>query len=303
MPVDNQQTDTPRLRTAERHKILGHYLVNVTLHALLGFAHLFPYKYRIPLMGWLVSRIVAPLAGYDKRVRDNLQMVCPDLTKDVVQDLIHTVLDNSGRTLMEITSGSEFIERARNAPVLGQGLEDLKKATAQGKPVILVGAHFGNYDAARAKLIAMGYEIGALYRPLRNPFFNKHYVSSICQIGQPLFKQDRRGITQMIKYLRKGGILAALMDLNTVDGVYMDFFQKPARTSLSMAKLALKFDAVMIPVLGRRAENGLDFEILMLPEIPHSDPVTMMQNFNQMLETHVRQDMAQWFWIHRRWKP
>lgn len=302
MPVDNQQTDASLLIVSEQRKTFGHYLVNALLRMLLGFARLFPYKYRIPLMGWIVSRIVAPLAGYDTRVRDNLQMVCPDLTKDIVQDLVRAVLDNSGRTLMEITSGSEFIERARNAPVLGEGLEALKKATAEGKPVILVGAHFGNYDAARAKLIAMGYEIGALYRPLRNPFFNKHYVSSISQIGQPLFKQNRRGITRMVKYLRKGGILAVLMDLNSVDGVYIDFFQNPARTSLSMAKLALKFDAVVIPVLGRRAENGLDFEILMLPEIPHSDPVTMMQNFNHMLEAHVRQNMEQWFWVHRRWK-
>ena len=74
-------------------------------------------------------------------------------------------------------------------------------------------------------------------------------------------------------------------------------------TSIVPAELALKYDAVMIPVYAIRQPNGLDFEIVMHDPIPHSDAETMTPAINDGLEGLVRQHMDQWFWIHRRWKP
>ncbi len=59
----------------------------------------------------------------------------------------------------------------------------------------------------------------------------------------------------------------------------------------------------MIPVNSIRRPNDLDFEIMMPEPVPHSDPVTMTQGVNDGLEALVREHMAQWLWIHRRWNP
>ena len=74
-------------------------------------------------------------------------------------------------------------------------------------------------------------------------------------------------------------------------------------TSTVPAELALKHNAIMLPVYAIRQENGLDFEIVMHPPIPHTDAKTMTQDLNDGLEALVREHMGQWFWIHRRWKP
>ena len=178
-----------------------------------------------------------------------------------------------------------------------------QQARAKGRRVILVTAHFGNYDVVRAHLIARGFTIGALYRKMSNPYFNRHYVRNLQSIGTPVFEQGRRGTMEMVRYLRDGGTLGILTDVHVHGGADLMFFGHPAVTSTVTAELALKYNAILIPIYAIRQPDGFDFEITVQQPITHSDPETMTQDVNDGLEALVRQHMDQWFWIHRRWKP
>jgi len=279
----------------------GYFASNLVLRGVIGLFRALPYRWRVPAMGWLVSR-VAPLLGVTRRIRTNLELARPDLSEEDIRRLCRAVPDNAGRTLIELYSGAAFLDRARAAPIQGPGLADLEAARAAGRPVVLITGHFGNYDAARAKLIARGHAMGALYRRMANPYFNTHYVRTISSIGEPMFEQGRRGMTQLVRHLKQGGIIAIVGDLHAHDGIDLDFFDTPALTSTVPADLALKYDAALIPVYAVRQPNGLDFKIVMPGEIPHGDPVEMTQQVNDGLEALVRDHMEQWFWIHRRWK-
>ncbi|WP_278922376.1 lysophospholipid acyltransferase family protein [Pseudophaeobacter profundi] len=275
---------------------------NLALRGILGMAGLVPYRWRIPLIGKLVSAL-GPVVGFDRRVRENLALTCPELDEPEVARLCREVGDNAGRMITELYAGGPFITRATAAPITGPGLEALEAARAAGRPVILVTGHFGNYDAARAGLIARGFSMGALYRRMANPYFNAHYVRAMERVGTPMFEQGKRGMVEMVRHLKKGGIIAIVADLHVHGGELIDFFGKPAVTSTVPAELALKYGAALIPVYAVRQENGLDFEIILNPEIAPSDPVTMTKTICDDLESLVRRHMGQWFWIHRRWKP
>lgn len=291
--------DPSKLSFAKRARYYG---ANLFLRGVIGLIGLVPYHWRVPAMGWLVSRL-APLARFDKRVRDNLKIACPDLPDADINHLCQAVPDNAGRTLIELYAGKPFLDRARAAPITGPGLAALEKARAENRPVILMTGHFGNYDVARANLIARGHKMGALYRRMANPYFNAHYLRAISNIGNPLFEQGRRGMMEMVRHLKQGGIIAIVGDLHVHGGKELTFFGQPAVTAIVPAELALRYDAAIIPVYAIRQPNGLDFEIVMLDPIPHSDPLTMTQAVNDGLEALVREHMEQWFWIHRRWKP
>lgn len=291
--------DPSTLSRAERAE---YFASNLALRGLIGAIRLIPYRWRVPAMGWLVSRL-SPLAGWSKRIRDNLKLARPDLPEAEIRRLCRAVPDNAGRTLIELYSGAPFVERARRAPIKGPGLPALEAARAKGRPVVLITGHFGNYDVARANLIARGHQMGSLYRRMANPYFNTHYVRTITAIGEPMFEQGRRGMMEMVRHLKNGGIIAIVGDLHAHGGLELDFFGEPAVTSIVPAELALKYDAELIPIYAIRKPNGLDFEIVMQAPIPHSDPVTMTQAVNDGLERLVRDHMDQWFWIHRRWKP
>ena len=289
-------------KTLSSAKRLGFFCTNLVLRGLIATATLVPYRWRVPAMGWLVTRLSRRL-GYEKRIRRNLAIARPDLGEKDIQAICRAVPDNAGRTLIELYSGAAFLQRAHAAEITGPGLQALERARANGQPVILMAAHFGNYDAARAGLIARGHTLGALYRRMANPYFNAHYVRTISSIGEPLFEQGRRGMTQMVRHLKSGGIIAIVGDLHAFGGRELTFFGQPAVTAIAPAELALKFNAVVIPIYSIRLDNGLDFQTIMQAPIPHSDPETMTQAINDGLEQLVREHMGQWFWIHRRWKP
>lgn len=287
---------------AKSKRTSGDYVVNTIGYGLIRLALALPYRWRVPFMGWVMGRFVAPLAGYDKRVRANLAHVFPDLPEAEIRRLMRSVPDNFGRSLIEIYSGDEFKARVRDIPFSGDGVAALRAARDQGRPVILVTGHFGNYDAPRAALIANGYRVGGLYNPMSNGFFNDHYVAAISGLGKPVFERGRRGLAEMVKFLKSGGMVGMVADHYMRHGLPLDFIGKPALTAISAAEMALKYDALVVPIYGIRQPDGLSFDIRVEAPIPHGDPVKMTQALNDSLSKLVRRHMEQWFWIHRRWK-
>lgn len=282
---------------------LHDWSVNLVLKALLGTAMLLPYPQRVWFIGMLTRRVVAPIARYHKRSRANLAMIFPQMPPAERQRIAQAAADNAGRTLIEIFSGKRFIEQVKDSPVSGPGIEAIKAARANGQPVILLSGHLGNYDVPRAIFAAQGENVGGLYKPLANAAFNESYVAAITEVNSPVFERGRRGLAQMLSFLKRGGMLGVLFDQRMAQGEPIDFLGKPALTALSAAEMALKYGALLVPVYGIRQPNGISFHFETEEPIPHTDAKTMMQAASDSLATRIRANPEQYFWIHRRWKP
>jgi KDO2-lipid IV(A) lauroyltransferase len=262
-----------------------------------------PRRVRAPVFGWLVGRVVAPIAGFNHRIRANLDFIELGLSESEVRRLCRAVNDNFARTLIENYATDDLLETGRQTELTGPGIAAMEEARASGQAIILVTGHFGNYEVPRAALISRGWTVGGLYRPMNNPFFNAHYAQTMHRLGGPVFPRGRRGTAGFVKHLRSGGAGVLLIDQYFRRGAVLEFFGKPAPTALSAAELALKYDALMVPFYGIRQPDGRSFEAVFEAPIRHSDPATMTQAFNDSLEARVREHMGQWFWVHRRWKP
>jgi KDO2-lipid IV(A) lauroyltransferase len=281
---------------------IGHYLTNAVIVGLVRFALMIPYSARLSFVGWMVERVVGPLAGYRKRARQNLAMIWPEISVDRRDEIADRCLNNVGRSFIENYSPREFPDRmAKNTPT-GAGVSALEQAAATGRAVILVTGHYGNYEATRACLVARGYDIGGLYRDMKNPYFNAHYVKTMEAFGGPVFAQGRRGTAGFVRHLKQGGQLVLLFDQHVFGAPQLDFLGEPANTALSAAELALRYDALLIPFYGIRQADGLSFETVLEGPIPHTDALTMTQLLNDSLAARIIADPEQWFWVHRRWR-
>ncbi|MGJ8626641.1 MAG: lysophospholipid acyltransferase family protein [Sulfitobacter sp.] len=281
---------------------LGHYLSNAVIVGVIRFALLLPYALRVRGVGWLVQRLVGPLAGYRKRALENLALIQPELSKADRHKIASACLNNVGRTFIENYSARDFPQRmAKNAP-LGPGFEALTTAAAQGQPVILVTGHFGNYEATRAALVARGFNIGGLYRDMKNPYFNAHYVKTMESFGGPVFPQGRKGTAGFVRHLKDGGQLVLLFDQHVQFAPILDFMGQPARTAPSAAELALRYNALLIPFYSIRQPDGLSFDCVLEAPVPHTDALEMTQALNNSLSARIAAHPDQWFWVHRRWR-
>lgn len=279
-----------------------HYVTNAVIVGLIRLALALPYRARVRFMGRVVQGLVGPLAGYKQRALDNLDLIWPDLPSARRAEIARGCLNNVGRTFIENYSTRDFPARmARTAPT-GPGVAALEEAHREGRPVILVTGHFGNYEATRAALVAQGYPIGGLYRDMKNPYFNAHYVKTMEAFGGPVFPQGRRGTAGFVRHLKEGGQLVLLFDQHVQHAPILDFIGEPARTAVSAAELALRYDALLIPFYGIRQPDGLSFTCLLEAPIPPSDAETMTQALNDSLAAQVEAHPEQWFWVHRRWR-
>ncbi len=292
----------PTLKTTSPFFLPVAYAQNLATAGLLGALRLLPYATRIRFSGWMMRRVIGPLAGYRNRVHANLALIWPDLAPPRVTELTEAVLDNVGRTLAELYSPTEFKANVAGSALLGEGLDQILQAQAQGRGVILVSGHFGNHDIARAVLASRGMAVGALYRPQRNPYFDRHFAATIRAISEPLFARGRRGLAELVTHLRRGGMLGMLIDQHISHGAPLTFLGHRALTALSAADLALKYNCLLVPVYGIRQPDGLHFDLVIEPAIPHTTASEMTQALNNSLEAQVRAHPGQWFWVHRRWK-
>lgn len=289
---------------AEPHATAIDRIADAAFRAAMRLAGLLPYPRRVAAMGWVVAHVLAPLAGWRGRIRANLAHAWPDLPAAQVRHLTRAVPDNAGRAMAEIYAGAAFTARIRAAdPLEGPGLPVLESAAAEGRPVVLAVAHFGNYDAMRAALAARGWPVGALYRPMSNLLFNKHYIPAMEAVATPLFPRGgRAGLAAMLRFLKGGGFLCLGYDQYDQNGVMLRFFGQPTRTVLTPAELAIRYDAPLVPVAAIRQPDGLSFRVHASEEIPRGTPEAMMQALNDGLEALIRRHPEQWFWVHRRWK-
>lgn len=286
---------------AAKLDVLGQYLADRVFRLILWVALALPWRARLAVAGFVVAHVVAPLGGWRRRVRENLALIFPDMPRSEVRRMERAVPANIGRTLIEIYSGAEFVARVAPLPLTGPGAEALMQAHAAGRPILWVTGHIGNYDALRGALTARGFQVGALYKPMRNRFFNRHYVAAMHQIGQPLFPRGKAGLAGMVRHLKAGNMLLIVHDQAMSHGVMMDFMGQPALTALSPGELALRHDALLIPGYGLRRGDG-GYELWIDAPIAHSTPEVMVQQLNDSLGAQVRAHPDQWLWTHRRWK-
>ncbi len=273
----------------------------VTL-ALVSALMRMPFGARVRLAGWLGRWIAGPLTSMRPRVAASVRHFLPDLPEPEVRRIAAEVPGNFFRMVTEVLSGPDLARLAATLPLDGPGLAALDQAHAQGRPAILVSAHFGNYDAWRLALIARGFRLGGYFKELGHPAINARYVEAVSASGAPMFPDTGEGLRGLVRFLRGGGMLGILIDLDRPQGVLLDFLGQPTRTVLSMAEMALKYDALLVPVWGIRTPGAPGFRVQIDAPVPPSDARTMTQALNDAFAAQVRAHPEQWVWWHNRRK-
>ncbi len=115
-------------------------LNDAALRGLIGAARLLPYRWRVPFFGWASARIIAPIAGWRSRIRNNLALVAPDMDPKQARRILRGAPDNAGRSMIEMYSGDDFLDAARALPLTGPGVAAITAARDAGRPMVFATA-------------------------------------------------------------------------------------------------------------------------------------------------------------------
>jgi KDO2-lipid IV(A) lauroyltransferase len=185
------------------------------------------------------------------------------------------------------------------------GGERLREAAAQGKGVLVLTAHYGNWELLGAAHILSGLPLSVVARPLDQPLLERLAARLRRRAGIELIDK-RHGLRDVLQALRQGRMVGILLDQNAArsEGVFVPFFGVPASTSKGLALIALRTRAPVVPVFIRRLGAGRHrVEVgAALPPPADDDVVAYTAAFNRAIEAAIRQAPEQWFWMHNRWR-
>lgn len=189
------------------------------------------------------------------------------------------------------------------------GLENLplRVAPAMGRNAVVAIGHFGNFELyARLHEVFGGYRTATTYRALKQPALNR-IMQSLREESDCLFFERRTGGKALREALSRPGIVLGLLADQSAAGMRGPFLGRDCNTGLAPAVLALRYDATLSTAICYRvglAKWRIDFDRT-IPTHENGHPreiKAIMHDVNLALETAVRRDPANWFWVHRRWK-
>jgi KDO2-lipid IV(A) lauroyltransferase len=178
-----------------------------------------------------------------------------------------------------------------------------------GRPLVLISAHFGNFELGGYLMGLFGFPTYTVARRLDNRFLDRFVNDFRGRTGQ--YMLPKRGSREMIQaVLESGGILTLLGDQAAGEkACWVNFFGRPASTHKAVALFSLGNNAPTMVSYARRIGPPLHYEVgpeaICDPgsaDFAYGSIPLLAQWYTDQLETLVRRSPEQYWWLHRRWK-
>ncbi len=214
---------------------------------------------------------------------------------------------NLGKSLMEIVRIYHGRAEAifKNTEIAG--LEHYIDASNKGKGILVITGHCGNWEVLALYSSYKMSSLSVVARALNNPYLNRLVERVRQKYGnRVIYKQG--ALREIIRELRRGSSVGILIDQSVLpsEGVKIPFLGRDAWTMKTPAVIATKTGASVLPVFINRTPKG--HRIKVYPEVElkkgSSEDVVVenTKRISSFVETYIKENPAEWLWIHRRWK-
>ncbi len=256
-----------------------------------------------------LAKLVGKRISVNKLARENISKALPELNSNQVEEVLDGMWDNLGRIVGEFVhvanlTGHELLNYVHLDEESQANIEYIKQHCHGG---IIFSAHIGNWEIGPKIFLEKGINVKTVYRPLNNVYVDDMTAKIR---GVELISKSTQGNKQIINEIKNGNYVIILADQKISDGIAVPFFNRPALTATSIAKLALKYNLPLIPARSIRIGEEFKFSVRVEKPIEFQKTTTisvdsiadLTTKVNQKLEEWIKEYPSQWFWVHNRWK-
>ncbi len=252
---------------------------------------------------WLRRRRAIALA--------NLQAAFPDRTGGERTAAARAVFEQVGSTVTEFAWAARFDREALLRAVSIEGREHLDAALVRGRGVVIVSAHFGNWELTGLAVSALGCPLDVVGRALDNRLIDAWVNRERRRFGgRVINSKSPAALREMLRSLHENRAVALLLDQTVIGdrGVFVDFLGRLAYTHKVLALLARKTGATVLPVFALRAADGQTRVVIEPPLVlvttpdRDADVLENTQRVSRVIERRIRERPELWMWLHDRWR-
>ena len=285
-------------------KIINYLLQYLLIKLFFLICKIIGYR-KASNLGKLVGEKVGPYLKSKKVIKNNINRILPNATKEDVNLIVKKMWGNYGRILSEYVFIKDFKEGNLEKYINVIGSEYLNDIRKKNIPVVFVSGHFNNFELMAMVIQKEGVNLGAIYRPLNNFFLNKTMekirIKHICKIQ---IKKGLSGIREILNLFKKNVSIALMIDQRVTEGIKSNFFNREAFTTTIPAQLVKKFNCPVVSIYIERIEK-YNFRLIINKPIYFAKDESLKQiteKLNYILEKMVLKNPEQWILTHNRWK-
>ena len=300
----------PKKKKKKKHYATLDWLLYAAVRVLVVFLYLFDVETNLRFACFLGRCLWRYYHRGRQRALDNLRASYPDKSEEWIEQTGRRSFEQLVMLMIDILFTPRLVKQYN----LGD-YADLKNVMPvlermrERKGMLLVTGHYGNFEIVGYLLGLFGFDIYSIARPLDNKYLNRFLYEVRERRGQRII--DKKGAAQVMPELvKKGGTLGFIADQDAgKKGVFVDFFGRKASTYKSIGLMAITYKLPIVVGYSRRVGNRFFFEIgatrVIEPDewADMDDPLTWISaEYAKAIETFVREDPTQYWWLHRRWK-
>ena len=239
-----------------------------------------------------------------ERAIANLSIGFPDMSSADRSKLALQVFEHFGRTSADFLASKGRTKQDIEATTEIMGIENIEKALAMGKGVLLITGHFGHWERASAWMSLAGYPLSVIIRDADQKGVNQVVNELRSEPGTAVIPRGNSA-RQILGKLRANEIIGILPDQNAEDA-FLPFFGKPAGTNLGAGVIQERTGSAVLPVYCVYLGNGrykMVFDNLLVP-LPgfETKGEGLLRAINSWLEGVIIEHPDQWLWFHDRWR-
>ncbi|GLK80726.1 lysophospholipid acyltransferase family protein [Methylopila turkensis] len=273
--------------------------------AVIGLCRLLGVDAASTAFGWL-WRTLAPWNHRHQRALENLAVAFPDMSPAERERIARASWENLGRTMAE----GFLMDRIVGDParVADDATARFEAQRLAGKGIVVVSAHFGNWEIGIHSTAAAGFEPAGVYKAMRNPIVERMITRRRAFLYPGgLYTPSAETPRRIISWVRSGHALAILADLREARGVDVPFFGQPARSTTFPALVARLLDVPLVAGRVTRTRGARFIVSSELVETPRTadrdaDVLAATAALQATFERWIRETPEQWFWGMRRWR-
>lgn len=240
---------------------------------------------------------------------DALRRSFPEKTDREIKGITNRMYANLGMNAVEILRLRHADDEYLSTHIEWAGLENLRPMQDAGRGGMILTAHLGNWEMLSIVAPeAISIPCSVIVKKIKGKTLPAYVDESRTQFGLKLLPA-KNSYRNCLRTLRRNELLGFVIDQNMIsrEGEFINFFGRPACTTLGLAHLAARAKAPVIPFFPIRKPNG-HHQAIFLPAIeppPSSekeDLIAATREYSRIVEDMIRKYPDQWIWIHRRWK-
>ncbi len=273
---------------------------------LLWLLHWLPLPV-LAALGRGLGALLWRLAGSRRRIAlRNLELCFPEQTPEQRRSLAREHFGWMGRSILE--RGLLWFASRERLLRLMEFEGDIRQGERSERPVMWLLPHFAGLDwAAPALMLGQGKAAVDVYQRQSNPVFDAALMKGRGRFGTNAFVDRHDGIRPVIKLIRQGYgfVNAPDMDFGRDNSTFVPFFGVPACTLMAPAKMAASMGMAVLPLIVHMQPGGRGYKVIAPPPIegfPTGDAEADTATLNRWLEARIREQPAQYLWVHKRFK-